>query len=182
MNNFDKTVSKSLSFLDNQYISTALIVLLISYSSLAAPKLPEKVIRIFDYTIVKILVFFLIAFWANKNPTVSILIAVALIVTLQILSKYDYHALMMKVLMKDAKKTEGMQNSIEIHEDNAGSVDIPNEQIKNMNEEINGCDKKANYHNAFYPQYANMKPDAYMARYGGSDVGGYDPTAAYTSI
>jgi len=86
---------------------------------------------------------------------------------------------MMKILMKEGpKKAEGM----EVHEDYAGSVDIQNEQIRDVNVEINGCDKKANAHNAFYPQYANMKPDAYATRYNGSDVGGYDPTAAYTSI
>lgn len=46
-----------------------------------------------------------------------------------------------------------------------------------------GCGvMKGNYHNSFYPQYTNMKPDAYMARYTGDSVNGYDPTATYSRI
>ena len=41
---------------------------------------------------------------------------------------------------------------------------------------------KANYHNSFYPQYVDIKPDAYMARYTGDVVNGYDPTATYSKL
>ena len=44
------------------------------------------------------------------------------------------------------------------------------------------CTKRGNYRNDFYPQYVNMKPDAYMARYTGNEVNGFDPNSGYASI
>ena len=45
-----------------------------------------------------------------------------------------------------------------------------------------GCTVKANFRNSFYPQYVNMKPDAYLARYNGLEVDAYDPDANYSSL
>lgn len=45
-----------------------------------------------------------------------------------------------------------------------------------------GCTVGGNYRSNFYPQYVNMKPDAYTARFSGNDVVGWDPLAKYSSI
>lgn len=42
-----------------------------------------------------------------------------------------------------------------------------------------GCTRKANFRDSFYPQYVNMKPEAYLARYTGNETYGYDRSARY---
>lgn len=44
------------------------------------------------------------------------------------------------------------------------------------------CNKKEDYKNNFYPQYVNMKPDAYIGRYTDNNVNGFDSNTAYASI
>ncbi len=59
------------------------------------------------------------------------------------------------------------------------------EEMDDSVSQMTGCDsctKTANYRNSFYPQYVNMKPDAYLARYSGGNVSGYDQDAYYSSM
>lgn len=102
MESFDKKAKEYLSFLDNEYVSAILSIVLIVYATMAAPKLPESVARIFDYTAFKLLLFFLIAYISNKNPTVAIIAAVAVLVSLMTLSKYKAGEEMMEVIKNEA--------------------------------------------------------------------------------
>lgn len=95
---FDTHVRSALGFLDNEYVSAGLSLFLILYASLAAPKLPEKVARLFDNTFVKMVVFFLIGYTGRKNPTVAAIAAVALMVTLQTLNRYETDKMMEKAI------------------------------------------------------------------------------------
>ena len=62
MESFDNIVKNYTTWLDNPYVSGALIVFLIVYASMAAPRLPMYVAKLFDYTLVKLLMFFLWVF------------------------------------------------------------------------------------------------------------------------
>ncbi len=211
MERFDSTVKNMMSVVDNnEYLSAALSVLLVVYAGVVAPKLPEYVIRFFDNPIFKLLVFFLIAYNAKKNPTVAIISAVALMVTLHTLQKYDINRKMAVMVAQEEAASrpqmmaprqrpammeshhEGMDPSLSMEEGSIMADHIDQEALAELQEvgmppqvpgpALRGCSKQANYRNSFYPQYANMKPDAYMARYSGNDIAGFDSTAKYASI
>lgn len=101
MNSFDKAVTPYLSFLDNQYVSAILTIILIVYASLAAPRLPENVAALFDNPIVKLILFFLIVYLAKHNATIAIIAAVAVLVSLMTLNKWNMNREMMSVVNSD---------------------------------------------------------------------------------
>jgi hypothetical protein len=71
---------------DNKILSSVLGLFLVLYAALAAPKLPKSVTAWFDNVWFKLGFMFLIAYMATKDPSVAIISAVALLVTLQTLS------------------------------------------------------------------------------------------------
>jgi hypothetical protein len=92
---FDRYVSPKISFLNNEYVNAFLMVILIAYASLAAPRLPENIVRVFDHPLAKLVVFFLIVYLAKYNAGVAIVAAVAVLVTLMTLNKYNVQREMM---------------------------------------------------------------------------------------
>jgi hypothetical protein len=87
MSSFDDLVKKGTSWLENDYVAGVLTVFLILYANLAAPKLPSYIAKLFDNIIFKVIMFFLIVYIHNKNPTVALISAVALMLALMILDK-----------------------------------------------------------------------------------------------
>ena len=71
---------------NNKILSSVIGLFLILYAALAAPKLPKSVTQWFDNMWFKLGFMFLIAYMATKDPSVAIISAVALLVTLQTLS------------------------------------------------------------------------------------------------
>lgn len=188
---FDNTVNGWMSFVDNNpYISGALSLFLVMYAGLAAPKLPESIAKLFDNAWFRLVVFFLIIYSAKKNPTVAIIAAVGLMISMQTLSKLKIG----KMMMASAQQAEQMgapEEELPIGDMTMeegvpmSEVDVPEEAVAELAEEgkgVSSCGKKMNFRNHFYPQYVNMKPDAYLARYTGNNVNGFDPNAKYASI
>lgn len=95
MKEFDKFVKENTTWLDNEYISSTLLLTLIVYSSLVAPKLPNNIIKLFDYTIVKVIFFFFIVFISRKNATIAIAASLALLISIMILNKIKFNEEMM---------------------------------------------------------------------------------------
>ncbi|AYV75861.1 MAG: hypothetical protein Terrestrivirus3_130 [Terrestrivirus sp.] len=85
MESFDNSAKNSLSFLDNQYVSAGVVLLLILYAGMAAPRLPKCIRNIFDYTLFKLVFFFLVAymFMVNRDPVAALIAAVAILIVLQ---------------------------------------------------------------------------------------------------
>lgn len=98
MQEFDNVVNKYTTFLDNPYIAGALTVFLIVYAGAAAPKLPSYIVKMFDYTLVKLLMFFLIVFVSRKNATVALVAAIALMVSIMTLNRLKFDQEMMAVV------------------------------------------------------------------------------------
>jgi hypothetical protein len=94
--------NKYFGFIDNEYVSATLHLLLILYVSLIAPKLPYSIAQLFDYTVVKLIAFFLIVYLSSKNPTTAIIVAVGVLVTLMTLNHYKSSFEMM-TFMEDIK-------------------------------------------------------------------------------
>jgi hypothetical protein len=97
-NTINTNVDKIGSVLDNPYVSGALTVFLVVYASMAAPTLPEYIAKIFDYTLVKFVMFFMIAYVAKRNATVALVASVALMVTLITLNNLKFGKEMMGVV------------------------------------------------------------------------------------
>ena len=73
----------------NPYFATILTIILTVYAALASPKLPNFLKKLFDNTIFKIIIISFIAYRANKNPQLSILIAICFVITLNYLAEKE---------------------------------------------------------------------------------------------
>jgi len=109
MEAFDNTVKRYTRWLDNPYIAGALTVFLVAYAGIAAPKLPGYVAKWFDYTLVKVVLFFLIVFLSRRNATVALVAAVALIVSIMALDKLKFGEEMMDVVRSEGRSGRKMK-------------------------------------------------------------------------
>ena len=73
---------------NNPYVYGSVIVLLLAYSGVIAPQLPDSIAVLFESTIFKILFLFMMLVIFKQNPTISLLMAIAFVLSLQTLSKY----------------------------------------------------------------------------------------------
>jgi len=183
MDTLNEQVSKFLSFLDNEYISAALSLFLVLYAGLAAPKLPNYVATLFDNLWFKLVIFFLIAYTARKNPTTAIIAAIGLMISLQTLARYKVNNQIVNVVSQVPDGAPQVPTGpITAAEAPGGAENIPQEALAELNGAGSGCRKKAAFRNSFYPQYVNMDPYAYMARYTGNDIAGHDNDASYALV
>jgi hypothetical protein len=98
---FDSGFKKYFSFLENQYVSGALSILLILYASSVAPKLPEGVAKLLDNIVVRAVVFFLIVYLTQKNATLALIVSIVVLVSLMALSRNRNSKEMMDDLQGD---------------------------------------------------------------------------------
>ena len=83
-----ETIDNALSTVfRNKYSSTLITMFLVFYSGLAAPKLPNFVVGLFENPIFRILILSLIVYNGNRDPQFAIMIAVGFTVTMNIISK-----------------------------------------------------------------------------------------------
>lgn len=68
--------------LDNKYVSTVITLALALYAALLGPNLPTFVKDLFNNTIFRIFILFLVVVRGNKDPKMAIMIAVAFVLTL----------------------------------------------------------------------------------------------------
>lgn len=84
-----KTSDQALSiFRQNPYVSGFVMLFFLAYGGLIAPKLPVEVAVLFDHTLFKVVFLFLLLLVFRQNPTISLLMAVAFVLTMQTLSNY----------------------------------------------------------------------------------------------
>lgn len=76
-------------FFENVYVSTFLKVILVIYAAYAAPRLSRSTAKIFDSTIVRVLIAALIVYLATKDATIAILVALGFILSLQTAHHYN---------------------------------------------------------------------------------------------
>ena len=76
-------------FKNNKIVSTVLIIFIILYITMAAPKLTHNAVSFFNNKYIKILFIFMIAYLACHDPIVSLIAAVAIFISLQTLRNYE---------------------------------------------------------------------------------------------
>lgn len=84
----DKFVN-DLGIKSNPYVTAIIAVFTIAYAAIVAPKLPGPIAKLMDYTVVRIIILFLIAYMANSNPTAALMIAIAFLVSMNTLTNLD---------------------------------------------------------------------------------------------
>ena len=193
---------------ENKYVTPALVLFLILYAALIAPNLSEKTARLFDNSLFNLLVFFLIAYSARINPTVAVIAAIGVMVSLITLNNYKVNKkLTTAITASEAlSPVEGMRAQANHRLAPTSEVDMEYERGAHvppaaltelkadhgaplrgpMGDARDGdreeCAKRADFRNSFYPQYVNMDPFAYEARFSDGSVAAFDPTAAHASI
>ena len=70
----------------NQYIMAFIVLIVISYTAIIAPKLPLGTLKIFDSTIFKIGFFLVILLFAKYSFMVSLIISIAFVLSITALS------------------------------------------------------------------------------------------------
>jgi len=74
---------------NNQLMNYVLLIVLILYITLVAPKLPKHIAKLFDHQLVKFVYIFLIAYLASKDPVVSLIVTVVILTSIQTLTNYE---------------------------------------------------------------------------------------------
>lgn len=183
----------------NEHISAALTLFLILYAVLIAPQLPEPFANLFDKWWFRLVFLFLIIYTARNNPTLAIVGAIGFMISLETLNRIKFNKFMSRMMTATPAAVEGMENMEEddgpVMMEDGGAMeegDVPPDVMVDMAEETKmvpeapvggmGCAAGGDYRSNFYPQYVNMKPDAYTARFSGNEVAGWDPLAKYSSV
>ena len=89
MKTVEKMLSQSLNMLDNEYVMTFTRLFLVLYAGLVAPRLPESVSNLFENSVFRVFVLFLVAYLGTKDTTLSMLVAVGFIVSMIFLRKVE---------------------------------------------------------------------------------------------
>ncbi len=84
----DKVLTKSLSFLSNNYLYTVILVLLILYAPAAAPMLSRSMAGLLGNYAIKFIYVFLLAYLLSKSVKVSIVTTVVIVIGIFILKKF----------------------------------------------------------------------------------------------
>lgn len=88
--NFDKINLFALQNVNNfVLLIQVLVIILIFYAGIAAPKLPKFIIKLFKLSLFRVIVLSLIVYNGNKNPTLSILTSVGFILIMDRINKKE---------------------------------------------------------------------------------------------
>tara|TARA_E500000178_G_C17028275_1_gene759137 strand:- start:472 stop:1320 length:849 start_codon:yes stop_codon:yes gene_type:complete len=90
----------------NPVISSVLSLFLVLYAGLAAPKLPKKIAKLFGNEIFRITILVCIAYMASKDASMSIISAVALVISLQTLSYHEANEVVATTIADEAAKVQ----------------------------------------------------------------------------
>ena len=83
----DTNLDKNLAVLHNPLVSGVIHMLLVLYAARLAPELPPVVTRLFSNQYFKLIIFALILWTARVSPSMSILIALCFMVSLNVVNK-----------------------------------------------------------------------------------------------
>lgn len=108
-------------WLTNKYVSQAMTVGLVIYAVLVAPRLSREMASIIDNPVVKMIVFFIIAYMATKDYKIAVSLVVAYVITMQTCEKHRMNDKLVSAIVSDqvaaAKKSDivvPIEQSVEV--------------------------------------------------------------------
>ena len=118
---------------NNPIIKSILLIIIVLYTTMAAPRMSPSVLKIFQNPFVKIFCLFLILFFANVNPLYALASSVILFVTLQILRDFEtsMYIKCVKTGNLDSLKNGLLHSSDTVHD----STTAPVQNTDNVNED-----------------------------------------------
>ena len=111
MNVLQPYLDRLTPYLQNQYVIGVIAILSVVYGSLMAPRLPPRVANLFANPVFKILFIFLILAVRKIHPSLSIVLALALIISIQTLNRYRIFGMANEVSQITAKADKPMMNA-----------------------------------------------------------------------
>ena len=129
-----QTIDKVLKPIFSDKVSAAVITLfLVLYGGLAAPKLPKSIANLFKSKLFKLIILTFVAYTASKNASIAIITAVALVISMQTLSKYDRSDVVIQELEEKESEeepiTEESEVNVEEEEESVESENVESEQV-----------------------------------------------------
>lgn len=117
------------NFLDDKYVSTSIILFLILYTVLIAPKLPRELHHLFDSQLFKLFLLFFIMYVSTKNHSIGLVLVIAYLTTMNTVNKIKIDEKIFNVLILNATnekeeheiKPQKAQEKHEVH-----IVNLPN--------------------------------------------------------
>ena len=108
LNSAESTVNSALEKLSNNYVNTLLLIVLIAYAPLAAPKLHPHLVGILGNYAVKFVWLFLLAYLLSKNVRVSVVASLVIVLAAVLLKKLHLEGFdSERVLLQGADLVEG---------------------------------------------------------------------------
>ena len=143
---FDSIVEKYANeyMRDNKIVYGIVFLFLMLYSAHIAPKLPLAVVQVFDNTFFKIFIFTLILWIARVSPSMSILIAVAFLMTTNVMNQKK----LLEFMDEDVEYEyeEGMDEDVEYDEEMDEDVEYEEEMDEDVEYEYEeGMDEDVEY-------------------------------------
>jgi hypothetical protein len=89
--------------LSNEYISTGIILFLVLYGGIAAPKLPRSIAKLFSHPLFNLIIIFSIAYIYKKNKSIALIATIVFVMSLQTLNKLETSEVIAKEIVVAAK-------------------------------------------------------------------------------
>jgi len=126
------------SVYSNKTANAVIGLFLVLYASLAAPKLPKSVAKIFGNKIFKMVFLFLIAYMASRNVSVAIISAVALVVSMQTFSFHQANEKVQQIVEEEATRYEEATEATEdivVTSESENNEEVENVEYSSVEEE-----------------------------------------------
>jgi uncharacterized protein YkwD len=134
MSNIDFLKQSLDKIIDDKYVNVFLTFFLVLYGGLAAPRLPTEIAELFNNVLFKLLVLFLVAFYASKKPNIALLIAVSFYISLTTLQTYNINDKIKKSLVTIDVKPQSSKlpnQLVKLEEEKQVTNDQQSQQVTN---------------------------------------------------
>ena len=91
INNLKKMWLNSLSFLDNCTINSIIVIILLLFASKIFKNINHFVGKLYNYSIIRVIVLLLIIYVAPKDVTIAILLSICYIISLHYMKHHKHH-------------------------------------------------------------------------------------------
>ena len=125
----DKKANSYLSFLDNKYVRTSILTFLAIYIAVWSPRLPKSMNYLFKNNVFRMVIFTLALFVSTKDLGVSLMIALAFLVSMITLRKYNLMDIASSVEDKELENSEELLNENELDDTNSYDSNRRNNKI-----------------------------------------------------
>lgn len=123
VNTIDKKANNCLSFLDNKYVRTSILTFLAIYIAIWSPRLPKSMNHLFKNNVFRMVIFTLALFVSTKDLGISLMIALAFLVSMITLRKYNLMDIADSVEEKELEDSEELLNENELDDTNGYQTD-----------------------------------------------------------